>query len=71
MKQEVGFKVILYQMNSMLEIKSFDITLLDFFSPVVGTLFSTVLLSCRESGIQFHVLESLKDKNQHSAKQFI
>jgi len=71
MKQEVGFKVILYQMNSMLEIESFDFTVLDFFSPVIRTLFSTVLLSCRESGIQFHVLESLKDKNQHSAKQFI
>jgi hypothetical protein len=71
MKQEVGFTVILYQMNSMLEVKSFDFKLLDFFSPVVGTLFSTVLPSCCESGIQFHVLESLKDKNQHSAKQFI
>jgi len=31
MKQEVGFKLILYQMNSMLEMRSFDFTLLDFF----------------------------------------
>jgi len=51
MKKEVGFKLILYQMNSMLDMKSSDFTLLNFFYPVGGTLFSTVLLSCHKSGI--------------------